>query len=79
MANSGHEHWVVVKRVFKYLRGTLEYSICYHGNISGDQQSVDAQGYVNSDWVGYVDRRRSNSGYVFDYWKRNELDEQVTS
>jgi hypothetical protein len=36
MANLRHEHWVAVKRVFMYLQGTLEYSICYHGDISGD-------------------------------------------
>eukprot|EP01018_Ginkgo_biloba_P015565 Gb_28681 [translate_table: standard] len=65
MANPGHEHWVVVKRVFRYLQGTLKYSICYHGDFLGDQHSVDIQGYVDSDWAGDANSRRSTSGYVF--------------
>jgi hypothetical protein len=42
-----------------------EYSIFYHNDVSGDPHLVDIQGYVDSDWVGDVDRRRSTSGYVF--------------
>ena len=30
MSNPRRAHWDVVKRVFKYLWGTLEYSICFH-------------------------------------------------
>jgi hypothetical protein len=33
MANLGCEHWDVVNRVFKYLQGTLEYSIYYHSDV----------------------------------------------
>jgi len=47
--NPGHEHWVVVKRVFMYLRGNFEYSIFYHDDISRDQYSVDMKGYADSN------------------------------
>jgi len=31
MSKPGKEHWVVVKRVFKYLCGTTTYGLCYQG------------------------------------------------
>lgn len=32
IANPGWVHWIAVKRVFKYLRGTSQYYLCFHGN-----------------------------------------------
>jgi len=29
MSNPGKEHWTAVKRVFRYLRGTSDYGLCY--------------------------------------------------
>ena len=29
MSNPGKEHWTIVKRVFRYLRGTSDYGLCY--------------------------------------------------
>ena len=29
MSNPGKEHWTTVKRVFRYLRGTSDYGLCY--------------------------------------------------
>ena len=65
MANPGRVHWDAVKRVFRYLRGTSDYSICYHGNSSGTPHSVCIHGFVDSDWAGDIDHKRSTSGYVF--------------
>ncbi len=65
MANPGRIHWDAVKRVFRYLRGTSNYSICYHGNSSGSQHLVCIHGFMDSDWVGDIDRRRSTGAYVF--------------
>ena len=31
----------------------------------GNENSLDIQGYVDSNWAGDVDRRRSTSAYVF--------------
>ena len=31
MSNPGKEHWTAVKRVFRYLRGTSDYGLCYQG------------------------------------------------
>ena len=29
MSNLGQEHWMAVKQVFRYLRGTSDYGLCY--------------------------------------------------
>ena len=47
ISNPGRAHWDAVKRVFRYLQGTSEYSICFHG--TGYEHSPDIRGYVDSD------------------------------
>jgi hypothetical protein len=59
MENPGKEHWEAVKWVLRYLRGTSNYSITYDGS------SDSVCGYVDSDFAGDLDKRRSTSGYVF--------------
>ena len=31
-SNPGQEHWKVVKRILRHLKGTTNYSLCYQGN-----------------------------------------------
>ena len=47
MSNPRRVHWDAIKRVFRYLWDTSEYSICFHG--IGNENSLDIQGYVDSD------------------------------
>ena len=63
MSKPGKEHWTIVKRVFRYLRGTTSYGLCYQGR-PGLHRVVDIHGFVDAYWVG--DHRRSISGYVFN-------------
>jgi hypothetical protein len=65
MSKPGKEHWTIVKRVFRYLRGTASYGLCYEGRTRLDKV-VDIHGFVDADWAGDLDRRRSTSGYVFN-------------
>jgi hypothetical protein len=58
------EHWIAVKRVFRYLCGTKDYAICYQGKPRDDSQ-VDVHGFVNVKWDGDLDRQRLTIGYVF--------------
>jgi hypothetical protein len=44
----GKEHWTTVKRVFKYLRGTTNYGLCYQGRL-GLHRVVDIHGFVDVD------------------------------
>ena len=59
MSNPGREHWKVVQWILRYLRGTS--NACLQFGKSGDGIS----GYVDSDYIGDLDRRRSLMGYVF--------------
>nr|AAT44282.1 putative polyprotein [Oryza sativa Japonica Group] len=59
MANPGKEHWKAVQWIFRYLRGTS--SACLQFERSRD----GLVGYVDSDFAGDLDRRRSITGYVF--------------
>jgi hypothetical protein len=59
MENPGKEHWATMKWVLWYLRGTSDYCITYN---SGRELVC---GYVDYDFAGDLDKRRSTSGYVF--------------
>jgi hypothetical protein len=55
-------HWKAVKRVFRYIKGTLNYGITYSLKTTDDGQIY---GYSDSDWGGDKATRRSTGGYVF--------------
>ena len=65
MSKPGKEHWTAVKRVFRYLRGTASYGLCYEGRLGLDRV-VNIHGFVDVDWAGDLDRRRSTRGHVFN-------------
>eukprot|EP00253_Pinus_taeda_P036513 PITA_36513 len=56
MANPGKEHWSAVKWVLWYLRGTSDYCITYN------KSSEFVCRYVDSNFAGDLDKRRSTSG-----------------
>ena len=62
MADPGKEHWNAVKWIFRYLTGTRDFGILF------DQRaSTEAVGYVDSDYAGDLDSRKSMTGYVFRF------------
>jgi len=78
LSNPGRRHWAEAKRVLSYLKGTLNYAICYStdgstiGNVFGYLRGIGMrptedsfEGFSNSDWAGCVDTRRSTSGFVW--------------
>ena len=48
MSKPGKEHWTAVKRVFRYLRGTSDYGLCYQGR-PGLDRVLDIHGFVDAD------------------------------
>ena len=58
-SNPGEAHWKAVKRILRYLKGTMDYSLCYQG------KDLLLRGYTDADWAGDVDERKSTSGFVF--------------
>ncbi|KAH9681067.1 Integrase catalytic domain-containing protein [Citrus sinensis] len=59
MANPSGEHWITVKRILRYIRGTSDVALCYGGS------EFTVRGYVDSDFAGDLDKRKSTTGYVF--------------
>lgn len=54
------DHWTALKRVLRYLKGTVNYGILYSQKRSGD-----SIGFSDSDWAGDINDRKSTSGYLF--------------
>ena len=59
MSRSGKLHWVAVKWILRYLRGSLNTYLCFIG------ASLKLQGYVDADFAGDIDNRKSTIGFVF--------------
>ena len=59
MNNPGKEHWMPVKWILRYLKGTTNQALCFGGS------NISLQGYVDVDMVGDRDNRRSTTRYVF--------------
>ena len=52
------QHWIAVKRIMRYLNGTVNYGLVYEGDST-------IEGFSDADWAGDLDDRKSTSGYVF--------------
>ena len=61
MANPCGEHWIIVKRILRYIRGTSDVALCYGGS------EFTVRGYVDSDFAGDLDKRKSTTSYVFTF------------
>ena len=54
-------HWKVVKRILRYLRGTMDLALCYH------RADLRLRGYIDANWANDKDERKSTSGYTFTF------------
>ncbi len=54
------QHWIGVKRIMRYLKGTTKFGLLY-----SKETSSKCVGYSDSDWGGDLDDRKSTSGYFF--------------
>uniref|UniRef100_A0A7N2R0F3 Integrase catalytic domain-containing protein n=1 Tax=Quercus lobata TaxID=97700 RepID=A0A7N2R0F3_QUELO len=59
MSRPGKQHWEAVKWILRYLKGSLDTCLCFTG------ASLKLQGYVNADFAGDIDSRKSTTGFVF--------------
>ena len=59
MANPGKEHWKEVQWIFRYLRDSID--VCLHFGRTRDE----VVRYVDFDFAGDLDKRKSLTGYVF--------------
>ena len=59
-ANPKQSHLTAVKRIFKYLAGTVSFGLWY-----SHDSTMNLVGYSDSDWAGSMDDRKSTSGGCF--------------
>ena len=52
-------HWVVVKRIIRYLKDTCDVKLCLDGD------NIVLSGYCDTDYAGDTNDRRSTTGYIF--------------
>ena len=53
------QHWKAVKWILRYLKGSSDTCLCF------TDASLKLQGYVNADFAGDIDSRKSTTGFVF--------------
>ncbi|GKB53171.1 zinc finger, CCHC-type containing protein, partial [Tanacetum coccineum] len=58
-SNPSRHHWHAITRVFKYLKGTMNYGLSYVGYPSV------LEGYSDASWINHVEDSSSTSGWVF--------------
>ncbi|GKC93912.1 hypothetical protein Tco_1159354, partial [Tanacetum coccineum] len=58
-SNPSRHHWHVITRVFKYLKGTMNYGLSYVGYPSV------LKGYSDASWINHVEDSSSTTRWVF--------------
>ncbi|CAM8948091.1 unnamed protein product [Rhodiola kirilowii] len=53
------QHWEAIRRVLKYLKGTMNYGLVYAGFPSV------VEGYTDASWITNLEDHTSTSGWVF--------------
>ena len=59
-ASPTKSHWTAVKRILRYIKGTLDLGLLY-----SNEESVNLVGFSDADWAGDQNDRKSTSGYIF--------------
>ena len=54
MARPGPEHWSGVKRIFRYIKGTVNFGMKY---VASDQKDIMLNGFSDADWAGDTSTR----------------------
>lgn len=50
--NPTGEHWKILKRILRYIRGTLNVAFCYR------ESEFTISGYMDSDFAGDLDKKK---------------------
>ncbi|XP_058751767.1 uncharacterized mitochondrial protein AtMg00810-like [Vicia villosa] len=77
LSNPLEEHWKVVKRILRYLSGTLHHGLLIQAASSN--QPLPLIGFYDADWASDSDDRRSTSGAcvflghnIISWWSRKQ-------
>lgn len=64
IARPARDHWGAVKRVLRYLRGTIDHGITLEGRPDHSNQITT---FCDSDWAGCRETRASTTGFIIKY------------
>jgi len=64
MHNPGKGHWQAVKWILRYIQKTVDVGLLFERDDTLGQGVI---GYVDSNYAGDLDKRRSTTGYVFAF------------
>ena len=77
MSNPLDSHWVAVKRILRYLKGTLHLGLCFYPTNIHKPMSLTT--FSDDDWAADLDDRRSTSGAavyfgpnLISWWPRKQ-------
>ena len=65
MSEPSKDHWNGVKRIFRYLKETMNFGLKFTAEDEERENGDELHGYSDANWAGDVDTGRSTSGYVF--------------
>lgn len=65
MADPGKAHWDALKWVFRYVNGTTNYGLLFE---KSEKQTEPVEGFVDADFAGNIDTRKSLTGYIFNLY-----------
>jgi len=67
LANPKAENLVAAKHVLRYLKGTVDYELCYKKS----EEDLNLIGFSDADWASSVEDRWSTKGYCFSLTKQS--------
>ena len=71
MSNPGKPHWLALKHLLRYINGSLNTGLCYEKR----KNTLDLVGFVDADFAGDRDSRKSTTSYYFTLkWKLYKLE-----
>ena len=62
MSNSNNIYFIVVKRIYKYLKSIKDYNIIYYKN-----KNYFINRYYNADYISNIKTTKSTSNYLILY------------
>jgi len=77
MSNPLEAHWTVVKRILRYLKGTISYGL--HIQPASTSKSLSITAFCDVDWASNVDDRKFTYGSIIflgpnliSWWSRKQ-------
>ncbi|XP_057443849.1 uncharacterized mitochondrial protein AtMg00810-like [Lotus japonicus] len=63
MENPKESHFMAAKRILRYVKGTIDHGVLFPGRAYNLRSEMI--GYVDADWCGDKDDKKSTTGFVF--------------